>query len=466
MTEMFESRKMTLGFLPTRRGFFSREEAQKEKNRTLQTIRTLSPQTEFCDLEFLNEEGLLFDEIDAPRVVRRFSEAGVDALFAPHCNFGCEGAVANVARSLAKPLLLWAPRDGAPEPDGTRLRDSQCGVFATSKVLQRFGVKFSYIVSCNVDDPEFKQGFETFLGAANVLRHFKNCRIGQIGVRPRDFYSVICNENELLERFGISIIPYDTAAFFRDCRANADANSPELREMMAGLMNYADCSAAPEAVRMLTALYLTIRQWVKKEGLSAAAIQCWDAMQHELGICPCLINAVLADDNFSLACETDIHGAISSLLLQHSVLRPNPVFFADLTIRHPQDDNAELLWHCGPFPASLMRGKLKVGRHFVLPSHAPGVCGGELKQGHVSIARFDGISGEYSLFSGEGKIIDGPANQGTFGYMKVKSWPAWEKKIVFGPYVHHVAGAYCSASGVLREAASYIDGLRFDPAED
>ena len=52
-------------------------------------------------------------------------------------------------------------------------------------------------------------------------------------------------------------------------------------------------------------------------------------------------------------CIRDSHGAVSAALL-YAVSRGEGVpFLADLTIRHPQNDNAELLWHCGPFPKSL-----------------------------------------------------------------------------------------------------------------
>ncbi len=49
-----------------------------------------------------------------------------------------------------------------PEPDGTRLRDSQCGLFATGKVLRRFQVPFTYMTNCRLTDPEFERGIQDF----------------------------------------------------------------------------------------------------------------------------------------------------------------------------------------------------------------------------------------------------------------------------------------------------------------
>ena len=459
-------KEFVLGYMPTRRVFFSKEESFKEKVKTLDAIKQLVPNVKIVDLEFLNSEGLLITEDEALKVAKKFIAEEVDAIFAPHCNFGCEGAVAIAARSINKPLLIWAPRDAAPEADGSRLRDSQCGLFATSKVLQRFGVKFTYILTSYVTDEVFKKGFKNFIAAANVLKNFRNARIGYIGSRPRDFYSVMFNDSELLEKFGISVIPVDPSAIYRDVRsrlASPDAELKEAVELIKSTASFGENQSADVPER-LAALYVAVKNWAKAENVSAASIQCWDSMQQEIGICPCYVNSLLADEMFPVGCEADVHGTISSLMLQSAQFDTQPVFLADLTIRHPEDDNAELLWHCGPFPASLAKGAKRVGNHFVLPSHAPGVCDWELKSGHLSLVRFDGINGKYSLFSGEGEVINGPYNLGTYCYVKVADWPFWERKLVEGPYIHHIAGAYGSTSSVFYEFSRYCDELTFDPA--
>ena len=47
------------------------------------------------------------------------------------------GLTADRLKELGIPVLLWGPLDERPEADGTRLRDTQCGLFATGKVLRR-----------------------------------------------------------------------------------------------------------------------------------------------------------------------------------------------------------------------------------------------------------------------------------------------------------------------------------------
>lgn len=61
----------------------------------------------------------------------------------------------------------------------------------------------------------------------------------------------------------------------------------------------------------------------------------------------------LIDEGIPVSCETDINAAVTSVMMQAVTLGDSASFFADLTIRHPENDNRELLWHCGPFPYSL-----------------------------------------------------------------------------------------------------------------
>jgi len=125
-------------------------------------------------------------------------------------------------------------------------------------------------------------------------------------------------------------------------------------------------------------------------------------------------------------------------------------FVADITIRHPHNDNAELLWHCGPFPASLARPD-RAKR--VLPD---GLGFWELKKGDITVVRFDSDEGAYKLFADEGWAVDGPGTDGNYVWLETSDWPAWERKLIYGPYIHHVVGAYGKYRDILHEACRYI----------
>lgn len=448
---MVENVKMKLGFAPTRRNVFSREDALKYKRLIRGKLGNMG--VDFVDLDWLNEDGLLYDAAEADKAAKVFTQNGVDAVFSPHCNFGTEDAVAKLAKKMGKPFLLWGPRDESPTPEGTRLRDSQCGLFATSKVLRRLGVPFTYIENCRLDTPIFEDGVKNFIAAASVVKAFRGMRIGQIDTRPQAFWTVMVNEGELLEKFGIEVVPIalsDLESMMKDIEKDQDF----IKNETVRIKKKVSCTGVKdEYLDKMVAMKQAIKHWALNEGLSAVAIQCWNALQDVTGVMPCYVNSELTEESIPVVCETDIHGAISAVIAQAAMMYKTPVFFSDITIRHPDNDNAELLWHCGPFPFSLKKeGETgRISEHYVLHSQCPGVAEWEIRGGEISICRFDGDNGCYSMFAAEGKGVDGPKTRGTYVWVEFENWPEIERKLITGPYIHLVAGIHGRIKPVLLE---------------
>jgi hypothetical protein len=110
-----------------------------------------------------------------------------------------------------------------------------------------------------------------------------------------------------------------------------------------------------------------------------------------------------------------------------------------------------------------MKEKPKLGAPFAFNHSHPGAMHGEMKNGAMSILRFDGDNGEYSLLMGEAKTIEGPFNQGTYVWIEVENLKKLEDKLVCGPYVHHCVGIYEDILPQVYEACKYIEGLMPDP---
>ena len=168
-------KQIKLGFAPTRRSIFSAPDAIKYRGLTADRLRELG--IDFVDINDINEEGLLYDENDRLKIVEKFRKEKIDGLFLPHCNFGTEYLCARLAQDLNVPVLLWGPLDERPEPDGVRLRDTQCGLFATGKVLRRYGVPFTYLTNCRLNDPVFERGLRDFMAVCSVVRTFRHIRM-------------------------------------------------------------------------------------------------------------------------------------------------------------------------------------------------------------------------------------------------------------------------------------------------
>lgn len=452
-----------LGFAPTRRSIFSAPDAVKYAGLTRAKLREL--QVDFVDIDGINAEGLLYDDKDLPAILKRFQDAGVDGLFLPHCNFGTEYVCARLAKALNVPVLLWGPRDERPDEKGIRLRDSQCGLFATGKVLRRFGVPFTYLTNCRLDDPQFAKGIRNFEAICNVVKVFRRTRILQIGPRPFDFWSTMCNEGELLEKFNIQLSPIPLPELTAEMK-KVKAEGTKVDEVVTycrGCMNIAVKEGELENV---AALKVAMKNLAQKYGCNAIAIQCWNALQGEIGIMPCAANSLLNEEGIPVACETDIHGAITALMAEAAGMDEARTFFADWTVRHPDNENGELLQHCGPWPISVAKEKPTIG--YPLAFDHPGAVEAEAKHGDMTLCRFDGDGGEYSLLLGHAKGVDGPYTKGTYVWVEVADLPRLENKVVCGPYIHHCVGIHKDVVPVLYEACKYI-GIKpdlYDPIED
>lgn len=444
-------KRMKLGFAPTRRSIFSAPDAIKYAGLTRVRLRELD--IDFVDIDDVNEEGLLYNDEDMKKVAAKFRAAGVEGLFLPHCNFGTEYICARLAKELNVPVLLWGPRDERPDEDGIRLRDSQCGLFATGKVLRRFRVPFTYMTNCRLEDPEFERGIRDFLAVCNVVKVFSTTRILQIAPRPFDFWTTMCNEGELLERFNIQLSPIPLPELTAEMAA-VKAEKKEMEQVVAYCREQMKISIKDEELLNVAALKVAMKNLAAKYGCNAIAIQCWNALQSEIGIMPCAANSLLNEEGIPVVCETDIHGAITAVMVEAAGLDTDRGFFADWTVRHPDNENGELLQHCGPWPLSVAKEKPTIG--YPLAFAHPGAVEAEAKHGEMTLCRFDGDNGEYSLLLGNAKGIEGPYTKGTYVWVEVTNLKKLEAKLVEGPYIHHCVGIHKNVVPVLYEACKYI----------
>jgi L-fucose isomerase-like protein len=453
--------QVTLGVVPVKRGFLPMDEAKRQKDAFMKVLRSVKPEvTKIIGIDDLCENGIAFEPAKVPAIVDKLRKSEIDALFIPFCDFGEESVVAAIASAFKVPVLIWGNRDEMVNTDTIRGRDTQCGMFAATKVLRRHGVKYSYIFNCETSSEEFRMGLERFIRTANAIKDLKGLRIAKIGERPQPFMSVMTNEASLIKDLGVTTVPISPVAIGKAVDEILARDDDEFQAYYKDVTTRMDCSAMKEdLVKKAAAAKMAVQQLMLASDCSVGAIECWPTCSQVLGLPICMTLGEMADEGMPISCETDVNGAITMAILRAVLLGEEAVFLADLTVRHPSNDNAELLWHCGPFPYSL---KAK-------SSPAALVNGQErweLKQGDLTLCRFDDIDGRYYLFAGEGKTTDGPATTGTYVWMEVDSWKKWEERLMFGPYIHHIGGVYGKFFPVLLEVARYLD-VNFDhPGND
>jgi L-fucose isomerase-like protein len=492
------NKTIVLGVTPVKRAFLSLDVAKAEKAKFMEVIRKIHPEVvKIVDVDDVAPEGIVFTADAAAKAIDKLKGAGINALFIPFCDFGEEGPAATVAEAFkGLPILVWGPRDERPnrEDQGYRGRDTQCGIFAATKVMARKGIKYSYIFNVATESEEFKAGFTSFLRTAAIVKDIRGLRVAQIGARPSGFESVIANEGDLVNKYGMTVFPispYAISDMANRLSAPPDPNAPPnpfeppfMKQMIEDGRKEVDAyfdemkkrhskiefvafgppgTPGPDvdkSLRRVAALKVAMKIQMDMNNCSCAAFECWSAMSAWGGATPCISLGDLATDGYPMACETDLYGAISMAITRAANLYEQAVFLADLTIRNPDNENSELLWHCGPFPHSLKAKDSPSGLR-----NAQGQF--YLQDGPLTLCKlgFDENTGKYWLFGGEGKTTTGPESSGTYVWLEVDNWKRWEEKLVFGPYIHHISGAYGHFLPALREAARYLD-MVFDNAHE
>jgi hypothetical protein len=458
--------KLKIGLLPIRRwikeppkriGIFQSDYAVDNKREILDYIykNYADDMTEFVDIEWLNDEGLLYLDKDCDKVAEYFKEQKIDALFIINCNFGQENCAGLVAKQLKVPTLLWGPRDRNFTND-IRYTDTQCGLFAMSKQLKRNNVKFSYIENCDMQAPQFDAGLKQFFGVACMVKNFTNMRILQVGARVKPFKSIMYNELELAEKFGIDIVAFNLAEALIDLQEIYDTKQDQLNKDLVDLKNTFDCgNLDDEYLKKMLAIVYYYENLAKANNCNIISSECWTGITIGWGANPCLAMCLLADKDIYVTCEWDIHMTITNVLLLSATRGKEKPIQGEFTCRNPQNDNSELLWHCGPFPLKYKAEGVKPFLYNTKPSF-------RIKDGQYTMARFQADAGKYYLFAKDFKTCDGPKTFGTYMWAEFEDWPKIERKMVEGPYIHHMTEVPGNYVEYLKEFAKYFDEIEFD----
>lgn len=462
--------KVKIGLVPERRwiadgykrkGIFNPQKAVDNKNKIVKYITDnfSDEETEFVDIEFLNDEGMLIEAHECEKIRDEFKKQNVDAIFIINCNFGNEEAAGTIAKMMNLPTLLWGPQDMVFESDGTRYTDCQCGLFAISKQLRRYGINFSYIENCPIEDKIFTDGLKQFLSVVCIVKNFKNLNLLSVGTRLNPFKSVMANELELSEKFGINLNTMNMAVFADKAERILNEESDNIEKNLADLKSkYSLINSDENKIRRIIALAYAYKEAIDESGADVVSAECWTATPKAFGVYPCLAFSILADMGYLVTCESDIYGSISNVLAKCASRGKTNPLFGEFTVRHPEDKNAELLWHCGPFPYSAKKDDIQAELIDTKPSF-------RTKDGKYTICRFQGDHGKYTLLCGTFDTTNGPHTNGTHMWAKFKDLSSIEKKLINGPYIHHMTELYGDYTDYMKEFCKYINGLEFDPIE-
>ena len=129
--------------------------------------------------------------------------------------------------------------------------------------------------------------------------------------------------------------------------------------------------------------------------------------------------------------------------------------------RHPEDKNVELLWHCGPFAYCAQESLATV-----CARGEPCASGSRSRTASSPSAASIRTTATISLLAGTCESTEGPYTFGTYLWAKFKNLSAWERKLIEGPYIHHMAEIEGDYTEELREFTKYVKNVTLDIVQE
>lgn len=381
---------------------------------------------------------------------------------------------AEIARAFAVPLAIWS----VPEPRlGGRLRlNALCGLNLAAHALglagrafgalhadpggADIGARLEALLSDELDaeplpprDPAPQTPEAAAAGRAAVEK-VAGARIGRIGRHPDGFSTCEYDAGRLAELAGVAVEEIPLNSLFSRAAAVGEGTAAAERaaaEKIADGLDSVDQAQLDHSLRLHAAL-AAMRE---EGGFDAFAIRCWPETFTEYGGAVCGPVAMMGEARVPCACEADVYGALTTLLLQ--TIAGAPAFLVDLVDLDVADDTG-VVWHCGQAPASMAdpatrpRATIHTNRRMPLLFEFP------LKPGRVTFFRVSQARGRTAAVIGGGEMLSRPmAFTGTSGVVRFDS-PAGAvfTTIVDAALEHHMALAYGDHRAALEGAAAAL----------
>ncbi|NDE00464.1 MAG: hypothetical protein EBZ91_01620 [Gammaproteobacteria bacterium] len=456
---------LTFGVAALARPTFDVPFAEDMKNRAFAAL-------EAAGIRTVGPRELLFDRDAAERAVNEIQAAGpIDLLLILQVTFTDASMTVKLAREARTPLAIWA----VPEPRiGGRLRlNAYCGLNLAAHALGRAGIAHGSLYADPADaglDVQLRALARDYavpaskaapapapVGASEravdrVLGALADSRITVVGKHP-DGFDTCEFDPELLTRLAnIRIEQVQLGELFERARgidANRVASVKESAEAQVSGLGEVDATQLDRSFRVFCALEDVQRD----TGARGLAVRCWPEMFTEYGCAACGPMAMMNQKKVPSACEADVNGSLTQLILQE--LAGEPAWMADL-VDITAADNTAVLWHCGLAPLSMCDPQFKPEATIHTNRRMPLLHQFPIKPGRITLARLSRSRNALKLVIAGAEVVRAPmAFTGCSGTVRFDA-PASEvsARILDEALEHHFALAYGDHRDALRALAA------------
>jgi L-fucose isomerase-like protein len=457
--------RKTIGVVPLARNTFDVPLAEQVAGEALATLEGL-------DADIVGPKDLLFDADATRAAIEDLRARDLDLLIVLQVTFADASMTVALAETVDAPLLLWA----FPEPrTGGRLRlNSFCGINLAGHALGKIGMPYAYLYAPPGDARAFadldrliaqataphesaahpaRDGDEA--AAERALASLAGSHIGVVGQHPDGFYTCAYDEGTLQALTGVTAQSYALPKVFDGARAaDADAVAEVRARAEAELAGLDQMEQAPTEGTLR--VYTALKALAEREGLRGLAVRCWPEFFNELGCAACGAMAMLNQDGVPCACEADVYGNVTTLMLQ--ALAEEPVFIADL-VDLDRDSDTGVFWHCGLAPISMADPADRPEATVHSNRKKPLLGAFALKPGRITVARISQAGGQPKLVIGGAEMVQAPRSySGTSGVVRFDKPAGQVLDTVMGEGLeHHYAFAYGEHREALRAIAAKLN---------
>lgn len=452
--------KQTFALYFGNRGFFPETLIDGARKELKETVEKLGYQTIMMD-----EGATRFGAVETAEEGRKYAaflkehRGEYDGVILCLPNFGDENGAIAALQDCGVPILIQTYPDEIGKMDFSQRRDGFCGKFSIMDVFYQYNLPFT-TYKPHVVHPvskEFERQVIEFAAVCRVVKKMKRFSVGAIGARTTAFKTVRFDELTL-QRYGITTETLDLSELFmrvKDVKAGTD----KFMQRRERLLNYTNWTGVPEEkLDMLSKVSIAIDDIIDDYKLDTLALRCWEEIEKELRVSPCVLLSELNDRGIVAACELDVCNAVPMYAL--SAASEVPATVLDWNNNYEDDENKCILFHCGPVPQTLMTGKGLIIEHKMFAKSYGAGCGwgcnvGKIAASPMTFASSKTEDGKIKFYLGEGRFTDDPIEEGFFGCGGVAEIENLQDKLmVIGKngYRHHVGVTFGHISAPVKEA--------------
>lgn len=407
---------------------------------------------------------------DDARISLKIIEAEKPDFLLVQCTSYSSGFLAQIYAKAGLPLGWWAIPEG--NPGGVMEFNSFCSINMFQAIARNYYNEDTPVIKWffgEVDEPLFKNRMDITVKALKAIKRLKTSKIALVGGIAPGFNDLYFDERKVLRRF--PGMEYNRLHEFSDvadrARSYKDSDIASLAEEISGkgsgTMNEA------KSYHLLNARFIkAYREFIAEYKYDAIAVSCWPKFQDEFDYSICSVLGGLNDEGIIAACEGDVYGAISMLMLTE--IAGQPATLMDMT-NFDQKDETVLMWHCGPAPACYAKDGYMLGVNYNGKPHTadcPLNCCGVtrdmvFKPGKITIGRIAGECDQMFIAGGGFVDYDKPSYFGSRGWLgnlsfagdKIGALDLTNTIMAYG-FAHHYPLVWGEYEPVLMEISAWL----------